>query len=579
MNSNNNEFDKLVKNMESSKVGAVFFLGVNPAYDYRLNKAFTSALSKVDVRVSFAMAKDETAALCNYIAPTNHTYESWSDSQVSHDEFSFTQPVIQPLFGTRMAMETLMAHAGIKGNFHDFVKSNWKSNFFNTSGAAGDNKWNNALHEGVVTLDGYSKMLSGSFGSVEGIITSISKTTYPNMSVELYQKSAMTNGHMANNPWLHEMPDPVTKATWDNYIMVSPKYAKSNGLKSGDVCVLKSSTHSVKLPVIVQPGTDTATFGVAVGYGRRVAGKVAKNLGANAFGFSNHESVTLAKTGEFNGLAQTQTHHSMEGRDIIRETTFAEYVKDNKAGNHKKARLVNIYPEHKKDGHQWAMAIDLASCTGCSSCIISCNAENNVPVVGRQEVKNRREMHWLRIDRYYKGDENQPEVMNMPMLCQHCENAPCENVCPVMATLHSSDGLNQQVYNRCVGTRYCANNCPYKVRRFNWFNYDRGDKLERMVLNPDVSNRTRGIMEKCSMCVQRIQEGKLQAKKERRALKDGDIKLACQQSCPGDGIVFGDMNDPKSKISKFLGDERNYTVLEELNVRPRISYLTKIRNK
>ena len=279
-------------------------------------------------------------------------------------------------------------------------------------------------------------------------------------------------------------------------------------------------------------------------------------------------------------MAQTQTHHSMEGRDIVRDTTFSEYLNNNKAGHPKpKVKMVDIYPEHNKDGHQWAMSVNLSQCTGCSSCIVSCNAENNIPVVGKQEVANRREMHWMRIDRYYKGDENQPEVMHQPMLCQHCENAPCENVCPVLATTHSTDGLNQQTYNRCVGTRYCANNCPYKVRRFNWFNYDRSDKIAKMALNPDVAIRSRGIMEKCSMCVHRIQEGKLTAKRERRALKDGDIKTACQQSCPSDAIVFGDMNDKNSKIAKYLGDDRNYTVLEELNIKPRVSYLTKIRNK
>ena len=399
------------------------------------------------------------------------------------------------------------------------------------------------------------------------------------MAVQTYMKSAITDGEMANNPFLQELPDPVTKATWDNYVMVSPKYANEKSIKSGDMVTLKGKSHSVTIPAIVQPGTANNSFAVALGYGRKVAGKVAKNLGGNAFAFDNGEEVSLKKTGEFKGLAQTQTHHSMEGRDIIRETTYSEYLKDPKAGNHKKARLVNIYPEHKKDGHQWAMAIDLSQCTGCSACIVSCSTENNVPVVGRQEVANRREMHWLRIDRYYKGDENEPEVMNMPMLCQHCENAPCENVCPVLATVHSSDGINQQIYNRCVGTRYCANNCPYKVRRFNWFNYDRGDSMAKLALNPDISQRSRGVMEKCSFCIQRIQEGKLEAKKERRPLKDGDIQVACQQSCPGDGIVFGDMNDPKSKISEFLGSERNYTVLEELNVRPRVSYLTKVRNK
>ncbi len=585
-------FEQAVNSMNDGNVAAALFVDVNPAYSFHNSKKFESAVKKVSTVVSFALSNDETSVLAKYNATANHTFETWSDSLVSDSELSFTQPVIQPLFGSRMYTETLMSLMGKSGSFHDYMKSFWSKDFYPKSSgfATATDFWNKSLHDGVVSLDGLSKAASISSMNASSYAKKVASIEYSSgLNIVTYQKTAIMDGDMANNPWLQELPDPITKATWDNYVMVSPMYAKENSIKTGDVVTLKSKDHSVTLPAIVQPGTEKNTVAVAVGYGRKVAGKVARNLGENAFAFYTYNRGatqtadsfgTLAKTGKFKGLAQTQTHHSMEGRDIVRETTFADYSKNPKAGNEKKAKLVNIYPpDHKKDGHQWAMAIDLTKCTGCSSCIISCNAENNVSVVGRQEVANRREMHWLRIDRYYKGDENQPEVMHMPMLCQHCENAPCENVCPVMATVHSSDGINQQVYNRCVGTRYCANNCPYKVRRFNWFNYDRSDKLANMVLNPDVSTRTRGIMEKCSMCIQRIQEGKLQAKRERRDLKDGDIKLACQQSCPGDGIVFGDMNDKDSKIAAFLGSDRNYTVLEELNVRPRVSYLTKVRNK
>ncbi len=577
-NSDLAKFEAAVSRLDAGKVGAMLFLNVNPAYDYNKTSTLVAALKKADVTMSFASAKDETSALCKFVAPNNHTFETWSDVQVSHNEFAFTQPVIQPLFGSRMASETIMAISGIEGSFHDFMKKYWAEKIYSKAKQDGSlNFWNKTLHDGVVTVDGFAKELTAK--SVKVDTAKVLGMKYSTMSVETYIKSAIGDGNSSNNPFLQELPDPVTKATWDNYVMVSPKYAKAKSIKSGDMVTLKSKSHSVTIPAIVQPGTAENTFGVAVGYGRKIAGKVAKNLGGNAYLFTTGEEVSLTKTGEFKGLAQTQTHHSMEGRDIIRETTYSEFKNNPKSGNFKKAKLVNIYPEHKKDGHQWAMAIDLSQCTGCSACIISCSTENNVPVVGRQEVANRRDMHWLRLDRYYKGDENEPEVMNMPMLCQHCENAPCENVCPVLATVHSSDGINQQIYNRCVGTRYCANNCPYKVRRFNWFNYDRGDSMAKLALNPDISQRSRGVMEKCSFCIQRIQEGKLTAKRERRELKDGDIKVACQQSCPGDGIVFGDMNDPKSKISKFLESERNYTVLEELNVRPRVSYLTKVRNK
>ncbi|KAB2840402.1 4Fe-4S dicluster domain-containing protein, partial [bacterium] len=286
-------------------------------------------------------------------------------------------------------------------------------------------------------------------------------------------------------------------------------------------------------------------------------------------------------------VATTQTHGSMEGRAIVRQTNFDEYQKNPRAGNEDRPKLISLWPAWKEGAHSWGMAIDLNACTGCSGCLIGCQVENNVPVVGAEEVWRRREMGWIRIDRYYVGDAESPETLHQPMMCQHCGNAPCETVCPVLATVHSSDGLNQQVYNRCVGTRYCANNCPYKVRRFNWFDYadnpefdfNLNDQVAKLALNPDITVRSRGVMEKCSMCIQRIQEGKLQAKNEGRALKDGEIQMACQQSCPGKAIVFGDLNDPNSEISKLLKDERYYAVLEELNVRPAVGYLTKVRNK
>lgn len=581
-------FQNLVKDMNSSKVKQVFFVGVNPAYDYYDQASFNSGLKNVKNSVCFTYSANETSALCKYVSNMNHTYESWSDTMVSSNELSITQPVIQPLFGSRMWTETALALLGKKASFYDYMKTFW----------SGKIDWNKTLHDGVVTLGNMSSSTTENVVNVTSYLNDLKKSSgKKGLNIITYVKYGIGKGDMSNNPFLQELPDPVTKATWDNYALVSPLYAKENNLTLGDVVKVSNGKTTVNVPVIVQPGTEKNTIAIAVGYGRQVAGKVAKGLGANVYGFNGYNGSftstdsfgTLEKTGKSIKMAQTQTHHSMEGRDIIRETTYENYKKNPKSGNEvKKPKTVHIYPAHKKDGHQWAMAIDLTSCTGCSSCIVSCSLENNVPVVGKKEVAMRREMHWLRIDRYYSGDENQPEVAHMPMMCQHCENAPCENVCPVLATVHSSDGLNQQIYNRCVGTRYCANNCPYKVRRFNWFNYDRGSDLDRMALNPDISVRSRGIMEKCSMCVQRIQEGKLTAKRERRQLKDGDIKTACQQSCPTDGIVFGDINDPNSKISKHLKLENNlqqlqhdrgYTVLEELNVQPRVSYLTKIRNK
>lgn len=572
-------FETFVKEMKAGKVKTAMFVGVNPAYDYYDHDGFQAAVKNVKNVVTFTLAENETSSVSNFVAPINHVFESWSDHVTTRDEVSITQPVIQPLFGTRMWSETLLSLMGIEMSFYEYVKTYWTSFGVN---------WNQLLHDGVTRSASVVNQTNARNFDVSSALKVLKKyKAGSGMNFVTYTK-AVGNGDMANNPWIQELPDPITKATWDNYAMVSPLYAKEKGIKLGDVLELNIGTKKLQLPALVQPGTEKNTVAIALGYGRTVAGKVAKNLGTNVFGlvhFSgtfhySHNYGTVTKTDKTHVIAQTQTHHSMEGRDIVRETTFGEFKVDAKAGHPKHSpKIVHIYPSHHKDGHQWAMSVNLSSCTGCSSCIISCSAENNVPVVGKQEVANRREMHWMRLDRYYKGDENQPEVVHQPMTCQHCENAPCENVCPVMATVHSSDGLNQQIYNRCVGTRYCANNCPYKVRRFNWFNYDRSDKIAKMALNPDIGVRTRGIMEKCSMCIQRIQDGKLTAKRERRALKDGDIKLACQQSCPSDAIVFGDMNDKSSKISEYLGDKRNYTVLEELNVQPRVSYLTKIRNK
>ena len=577
-------FEAFVKEMADGKVGAAMFLGTNPAYSYHNPSAFAQALSKVSVRVSFASSLDETGKLCNFLAPSNHAYESWSDTLVDFTELSFTQPVIQALFGSRMASETLMAIADIEGTFHDYMMANWEKNLFSKVGSGSNfqNFWNKALHDGVMAAPGLAKEASYSSVSASSAAKNVKSIEYgQGLQVVTYQKFAIGDGEMANNPLLQEMPDPITKATWDNYIMVSPVYANENGIKSGNVLKLEAAGHTVTLPAVVQPGVAKNTVAVALGYGRTVSGKVGTGLGGNAYPFTKKEAFgTVAKTGAQRALALSQTHQSMEGRDIVRETTTDEYNKDNSAGN-KSYKFKQIYPKNEllTDKHQWAMAIDLNTCTGCSTCVVACNTENNVPVVGRTEVHRRRDMHWLRIDRYYQGDEQNPETVHMPMLCQHCEAAPCENVCPVLATVHSSDGINQQVYNRCIGTRYCANNCPYKVRRFNWFNYDHSDEYARLALNPDVSVRSRGVMEKCSFCIQRIQEGKLKAKRERRELRADDIVPACAQSCPTNGIVFGDMNDENSPISKLLKDQRTYTVLEEINTKPRVNYMVKVRNK
>jgi molybdopterin-containing oxidoreductase family iron-sulfur binding subunit len=452
------------------------------------------------------------------------------------------------------------------------------------------------------------------------------------LDLVLYEKLSLGNGAHASNPWLQEMPDPISKACWDNYLAVNVKTARENNWKDGDMVKVKAGSVEVEVPVLVQPGMHPRTVALAVGYGRTEVGVAGKGIGVNAFALvqaGSHRSsivsgVQVSATGQTTELAQTQTHHTIEGRNIVKETHLDRYVADHTDGNvrpyvtRKKAdgtyekvypgksrNAITLWQDRDYEGHHWAMAVDLNACTGCGACVVSCQVENNVPVVGKQEVINRREMHWIRIDRYYAfvedgeridkendyeriGTGDQVDVVFQPVMCMQCDNAPCETVCPVLATVHSDEGLNQMVYNRCVGTRYCANNCPYKVRRFNWFSYIDNPKfntnpsqtdLGRMVLNPDVTVRARGVMEKCTFCVQRIQAGKLDAKREGRGVNDGEVKTACQQSCPAGAIVFGDLNDPESEVSRLFLNERSYGVIEELNVLPSVNYLTKVRNR
>jgi len=578
-----NEMLEFVSKAQKGKVGAVLFWDANPLYDYFKGEELLGALKKVEVKVSFASAPEETSKVCTHIMPNNHYLESWNDYFTNSSVLSFAQPVIQPLFGSRMVQESLLKLVGSKKDYYGYLRETSEKNFYKRQNKylTFNEFWNNSVHNGIVILrEKYKEITRFNKTGVSIAFAGLKKIDYKDSTLVSYQKIGIRAGRMANNPWLQELPDPITKVTWDNYFLVSVKKSKALGLKTGDVIKVDSGDYNLSLPVVVQPGVSENVVGVALGYGRKIAGKVATDVGGNAYPFNGTvHGIKISKTVKFKDLALTQTHHSMEGRDIVRETTLKDWKDKPTSGNPPPVKLISLWSKHDQTGHQWAMAIDLNKCTGCSGCIISCNAENNVPVVGRVEVKNRREMHWLRIDRYYKGDDENPEVVHQPVMCQHCDNAPCETVCPVLATVQSSDGLNQQVYNRCVGTRYCGNNCPYKVRRFNWFDYAHDDKYSNMVLNPDVVVRSRGVMEKCSMCIQRIQEGKLQAKIDGRPLKDGEIKMACQQSCPGDAIVFGDINDPKSQISKLLQNARNYRLLEELNVRPRVNYLTKVRNK
>lgn len=606
-------FAQFLNEANSGQVDVAFFLNSNPVYEYFNANAVEEALGKIKFKLSFADRRDETAAFATIIAPSNHYLESWGDSESQKGYFTVVQPTINPVFNTRQFEESILIWTENTSSYHDFVKNYWETNIL-----ADGKSWNDVLQEGFV-YRGEENASSFSFGGdvneAASVIGKNSAALAKDIEVQLYQSTAIRDGKHANNAYLQETPDPVSKVTWDNYAAIEPKFAESLGLGENSVVEVKGANgYTITLPVLIQPGQASGTVSIAVGYGRSKAGKAGDNVGKNAYPFASlvngtlqfNTSATLNKVSDTYELAQTQTHHTIEGRNIIRETTFAEYLEDpaHGSGNHgEKHKTYDLWNKYEQPGHSWVMAIDLNACTGCGSCIVACSVENNVPVVGRDEVRRRREMHWIRIDRYYTFESNgaavseedhieklddleNVSVIHQPMLCQHCDHAPCETVCPVLATVHSSDGLNHMAYNRCFGTRYCANNCPYKVRRFNWFNYWNDSRFDnylnnefsQLVLNPDVTSRSRGVMEKCSMCIQRIQTGKLEAKIDKRKLRDGDIKMACQSACPANAIIFGDANDPESEVSKALKNERVYYVLEELNVQPGVGYMTKVRN-
>lgn len=643
------EFATLVQQMNQGAIGALFVVGANPSYSYFNADQFNSGLKKINLSVSFAERLDETAELCKYQVPTHHFLESWDDAEPKTGYFSFAQPTINPLFKTRQWQESLMVYAGIAGTYADFLKQSWITKLGNVSA------WEKALQDGVINPATASVAGTAFNAASVGAATAAvaSAVNAGKFEVVLYTKSSVGEGQGANNPWLQELPDPVTRATWDNYAVVSPSLAKSffgidledNGsadhyevFPEKPVVKVTVNNKSLELPIIIIPGTEANTIGIALGYGRsEKTGKTAAGVGKNAYVFVsatsngnlNYKAVNanVEKTSNTYPVALIQTHNvydTKQGKrvEIMKELTLADFRKDPKeiykereheleefGGIENFEKEGTIYPYFEKPGIHWSMSVDLNTCTGCGSCVVACQAENNVPVVGKSEVLRFHDMEWLRIDRYYSGDMENPQVVFQPLMCQHCDNAPCENVCPVNATNHSTEGLNQMAYNRCIGTRYCANNCPYKVRRFNWADYtgadsfknnqdqkvvgvldpavhQMNDDLTRMVLNPDVTVRARGVMEKCSFCVQRLQEGKLIAKREGRKLKSGennewDVRTACQQSCPSDCIVFGNVNDPNSAISKVRRENplRMFYSLEQLHIMPNVNYLAKVRNR
>ncbi|MCZ8355255.1 MAG: TAT-variant-translocated molybdopterin oxidoreductase [Cyclobacteriaceae bacterium] len=645
---NDEKMNAFVEELAAGKVAGVIFYNCNPVYDHPAGDKIAAALKNVTLTLSTSYKEDETATSTSFLAPDHHYLESWNDAEPKKNFFSLGQPAITPIFKTRSAQESFLKWAGENNtDYFEFLKANWKARFF--KGGNFQQFWDKCLYDGVYELPTESASVTFK-GDVNAAVNAVASSYKSGSGYELviYENGTVGNGSQANNPLLQELPEPITKAVWDHYVLISQKDAAKEGITNPEsktkLATITVNGKSVKVPVLIQPGLAQGVLAIAIGYGRTKAGKVADGIGANVYPFVSTvngslsyqaASVSFKIEEEAYQIAQTQTHHTYMGRQtVIREYTtedlktdpslltdrFSPQVATWLDEEHKvKPGELSLWKGHDYKNHHWGMAIDLNTCTGCAACVVACNVENNVALVGREEVINRREMHWLRIDRYYSSDapvddwkgleeaSDNPEVVFQPMLCQHCNNAPCETVCPVAATTHSTEGLNQMTYNRCIGTRYCANNCPYKVRRFNWFKYHDNKQFQtsnvaqtsdigKMVLNPDVTVRSRGVMEKCSFCVQRIQNGKLQAKKERRELQDGEVVTACQTACSTGAITFGDMNDPNSKISKLLklrpanpdrpysidkiaGNPRAYTVLEEIGVKPNIFYLSKIRNK
>jgi len=592
----------LAADMSSGAVSTLVILGGNPVFTAPADTQFGAALAKVKTSIHLGLELDETAKAASWHVPQAHTLECWGDGSAIDGTVTIQQPMIEPLYGGKSAIELLaMLFGAPSAKGFEIVKNYWMSAFTGDKEAA----WRTALHDGVVAGSASAELKPGAdAGRVKAAAAAEPKASGSGFEVSFYPSATCYDGRYANNGWMQECPDPMTKIIWGNAALVSPKTARDKGFKDDDMVKINANGGSITIPVMVQPGMADNAVWLNLGYGRRSIGRVGEGVGVNVYpirttgGFWFAEGATVEKTGETFSIATTQEYHRMEEptlpiptnfkRPIVREATLEEYKKNPKFAEEmvEHPPLNSIYGDWKYDkGFQWGMAIDLNACTGCNACIIACQSENNIPIVGKKEVMRGREMHWIRMDRYYTGTEDDPQAVTQPVNCQQCENAPCENVCPVAATVHSPEGLNDMAYNRCVGTRYCANNCPYKVRRFNFFNWHKNiTEVEKMVHNPDVSVRMRGVMEKCTYCTQRISQGKIQLKADaRRAgkaveLKDGYITTACQDACPAEAIAFGNILDPESKVAKMKKQERNYAMLAELNVKPRTTYLAKLRN-
>ncbi len=591
---------ELVSDMRGGKVKALLILGENPVYNAPADLDFGESLLKIDTRIHVGLHYNETANLCHWHVPQTHFLEDWGDARAYDGTVTIMQPLIAPLYNGRSLHEVLSVLLGQPGHTsHDIVKDYWRNQH---SGADFETFWKTSLHNGFVAgsaLPAKPVTVSDKFQAP----AATSNTAGDGLQINFRPDPTIWDGRFANNGWLQELPKPITKLTWDNAALVSVATAHKLGVQSNDMVTLRYRGREVNTPILIVPGQADDTITLNLGYGRDRAGRVGSAIGVNANVLRTSENpwsgagLEIRKTGQKYPLARTQHHSLISGdnqkpreeeseqafhREIIRTATIEEYRKDPEFakdhGEHGSHEL-SLYPAQHYDGNAWGMAIDLNSCTGCNACVMACKSENNSPVVGKGEVIAGREMDWIRIDTYFRGNLDNPEAYNQAVMCVQCENAPCEGVCPVGATVHSPEGLNEMVYNRCVGTRYCSNNCPYKVRRFNFRLYSDWTTPSLFGLrNPNVTVRSRGVMEKCTYCVQRINEVKINAEKEDRDIRDGEIQTACQQACPSGAIVFGNINDPNSTVSKLKKQNRAYGLLTELNTRPRTSYLARLRN-
>jgi molybdopterin-containing oxidoreductase family iron-sulfur binding subunit len=577
--------------MRGGSISTLIVLGGNPAYTAPVDVAFTSAAQSVAHIVHLGTHADETSELAEWHLPEAHFLESWGDARAADGSVSVIQPLVQPLYGGKSRIELLGAlQRDELADGFGLVRDTWLEQILGDGDA--EARWEHTLHDGILADSALPPSAVHSLPEIgaavaETIIRTAGTGGPGTLELVFTVAPSVHDGRFANNGWLQELPDPLTKICWDNAVLVSPNTAHALGVSNGDLIWLESHSHRLEAPVWIAPGQADGSIALALGYGRTRAGRVGTGVGVNAYALRHSDAphfdvgVRATRASSSAVIARTQEHWAMEGRDLVREASLAEYRRDpHFAAEPSHSRTLPLWQEHEyRDGPQWGMTIDLNACTGCNACITACQSENNVPVVGKTQVGRSREMQWLRVDRYFAGPLDAPDVVFQPVPCMHCENAPCEEVCPVGATVHNREGLNVMVYNRCIGTRYCSNNCPYKVRRFNFFNYTKDlPETVRMAMNPDVTVRSRGVMEKCTYCVQRIHEAEIHAKQEGRAVRDGEIKTACQQTCPSDAIVFGDLRDARSRVAAMKGQDRHYVLLAELGNKPRTSYLAKLRN-